>query len=383
MDKNQEYSQIGMSQNEVMKMMDETSRLAAQKCSDQLSSAASAIPSNTLANEVEFWKWMGRNFSKSGIFNTAESAQQYLAQLPEESVEGIRRVIQGKGYEWDWMSAKRSKPWNLLKRFEAGDVANRPATDVTEHNILTGSTKDYQMKAYAGKANPRLKNTPKDVTVVTGAEKTDAVRAKGFENVEEFQNSKTIKRTADKRTKQIIDGKACPSYHVGNVAGAMAKAGLMGCVIGIGTQAAVLYRSWKQKRLSDEEYLKEVLAAGGDAGVTAALTSGLMIPVSAFVTAAGLTTCVTFPAAFVFGAAVSKVVSPCFGRGEYREILSDAKYYQNLQLGYIDMLEAMEYASGQYCDFIMRVQQQERNHQVFQQINAKMNQSLNDLYNSI
>ncbi len=380
---NQEYSQTGISENEVMKMLDETSRLAAQKGADQLASAASAIPSNAIANDVEFWNWMGRNFSKSGIFNTAESAQKYFAQLPEESVKGFRRVIQGKGYEWDWMSARRSRPENLFKRFDAGDVANRPATDVTEHNILTGSTKEYQMKAYAGKANPKLKNTPKDVTVVTGAEKTDAVRAKGFESVEEFQNSKKITHAVDKRTRQIRDGKACPSYHAGNVAGTMTKAGLMGCVFGIGTQAIVLYRSWKQKRLSDEDYLKEVLAAGGDAGVTAALTSGLMIPVSAFVAAAGLTAWVTFPVAFVLGEAVSKVVSPCFGRGEYREILSDAKYYQNLELGYIDMLEAMEYASGQYADFVMCVQQQNRNHQAFRQVNAKMNQSLKDLYDSI
>ena len=154
MDMNQEYSQTGISENEVMKMLDETSRLAAQKGADQLASAASAIPSNAIANDVEFWNWMGRNFSKSGIFNTAESAQKYFAQLPEESVKGFRRVIQGKGYEWDWMSARRSRPENLFKRFDAGDVANRPATDVTEHNILTGSTKEYQMKAYAGKQIP-------------------------------------------------------------------------------------------------------------------------------------------------------------------------------------------------------------------------------------
>ena len=47
------------------------------------------------------------------------------------------------------------------------------------------------------------------------------------------------------------------------------------------------------------EYLAEILKSGGDSGFTAGATAGIMIPVSATITAAGLTSFLTIPVAFV------------------------------------------------------------------------------------
>ena len=58
----------------------------------------------------------------------------------------------------------------MLKDFhtyDAGDVANRAASDVTERSILTRKSSEYQMKAYTSKSNPHLKNTPKEMNIVT------------------------------------------------------------------------------------------------------------------------------------------------------------------------------------------------------------------------
>lgn len=374
--------QINVSESEIMNMLGDISKLAVKQSASQLSSIASAVPSNALTDNVEFWKWMGRNFSHSGIFDSASSMQQRFAQVTNQK-GGLFSQLQGKGYEWEWMSAQRNMPENIFKTYDAGDIANRAATDVTERNLLTGELKDYQMKAYTSKTSPKLSNTPKDVTIVTNAEQTGAVRAKGYENVNEFQNSEKIRHSTRKRLDQIREGKAYTSYNLKNVTGTMAKAGLLGSIIGIGIEAVASYRDWKRGDLSDQGYLKEILKAGGDAGVTSAVTSGIMIPVSAAITVAGASTLLTFPIAFVFGTAVSKIVAPCFGRGEYKEILSEAKYYQSLERITFDLMVCMENASKQYYEFLVYMAKQNANHQKFKQVSMKMNEELRDLYDSI
>ena len=68
------------------------------------------------------------------------------------------------------MTAQRNSIRNITKVYDAGDVANRAASDVTVKDILTGKSYEAQMKAYVSKTNPDLKPLP-DMKVVTNAEK--------------------------------------------------------------------------------------------------------------------------------------------------------------------------------------------------------------------
>ena len=163
----------------------------------------------------------------------------------------------------------------------------------------------------------------------------------------------------------------------------MAKAGIVGCMIGIGSESVISYNSWKQGELTDKDYLMEILKSGGDAGVTSGLTAGIMIPVSATITAAGASTVITIPIAFIVGGAVNKVVAPCFGRGDYKKILSKAKYYQNLEHVYDDLINSMEYASAQYYDFVSHTSRQNEIHQDLKRFDTEINKQLKDLYDSI
>lgn len=374
---------MNISENDILEMMNDTSQLIAQLNVDELSSAAIAVQgSNALTNDVEFWKWMGRNYSKSGIFNNNEAMQQYINQgIGKE--EWVAKQLQGKGYEWDWMTNQRNNTKNIFNIYDAGDVANRAASDVTEKSILTGKTKEYQMKAYTSKNNPNLKNTPKDMTVVTNAEKVDGVKLNGYDKVDNFQDANTIKQSTDKRLEQIKDGKAYTSYNIKNVSVTMAKAGVVGCTIGMGVESIASYKQFKEGRLTKEEYLKEILKAGGDAGVTSSMTAGLMIPVSKVITIAGASNLLTIPIAFVVTDAVNKIIAPCFGRGKYREILSEARYYQNIENVYCDMLNSIENASKQYYDFTMNMEIQNKNHEESKSKSMDINKNLKDLYDSI
>lgn len=372
-----------VSDDDVIQMMNDTSQLVAKHNVDYLAPAAVAAQgSNALTNNVEFWKWMERNYRASGIFASNTSMQQYISQGAGKE-EWMMKQLQGKGYERDWITAQRRNPKNFFKTYDAGDVSNRMGSDVTEYHLLTGKSSEYQMKAYRSKTNPHLKNTPKDMTVVTNAEKTSVVKQNGYANVESFQDAETIKNSTDKRMEQIKDGTACPSYNFKNAAGTMAKAGLIGCVIGVGTETIVSYKSWKNGQITDREYLEEILKAGGESAVTSGATAGIMIPVSAAVTAAGASTLLTIPVAFVVGGAVNRIVAPCFGRGKYKEILGKAKYYQSMALINQDLIESMQNASEQYYIFVTQMQRQSVAHQELKSRSMGLNKELQDLYNSI
>lgn len=368
--------------DDVIEMINDTGRLAAAQNIANLSSMANAARgANALANDVEFWKWLGRNFNGSGIFESNASMLNYINQGAGKEV-WFAKQLQGKGYEWDYMTAQRGSLRNIFKSFDAGDVANRAASDVTEQNFFMGNSSELQMKAYTSSNNPNLHNTPKDMTVVTNAEKVGTVRSNGYE-VEEFQDNNTIKSNLDKRMEQVKSGKVSTSYNLKNTAGVMAKAGLVGCVIGVTVEAVASYKSWKNGQLSDEEYLKEVLKAGGDVGLTSAGTAGIMLPVSSLITAAGLSSWINIPVAFVIGGALNKIIAPCFARGEYRQVLSEAKYYQAVENLYDDMLVSMENSSEHYIKFLQGIKSQRNFHENAKAESMRLNKSLEAVYNSI
>ena len=108
-----------------------------------------------------------------------------------------------------------------------------------------------------------------------------------------------------------------------------------------------------------------------------------MIPVTAAITAAGVSTVVTIPIAIVVGGIVNKVVAPCFGRGEYRKILSQAKYYQNLENVYDNLLISMENASNQYYNFVSSMKNQHKVNNLMKEKSLELNIELKKLYDKI
>ena len=184
---------------DVFSMMEDTSAIIAQENSARLSSMGTAArESGTLTDSVEFWSWMNRNYEKSGYFASANNMRSYMEGTPGQQ-NWAKKVVQGKGYEWDWMSAQRKSFKNLFKTFDAGDVANRPGSDITEHNILNGSDREYQLKAYTSKNTPHLKNTPKNMAVVTNAEKVEAVTDLGYKDDIPFEDNRALEQARDKR----------------------------------------------------------------------------------------------------------------------------------------------------------------------------------------
>lgn len=342
-------------------MMKDTSEIIGQENATRLSvMGPAASESATLTDSVEFWSWMNRNFEKSGHFSSSDSMQS-LMNGTQNQQNWAKLQVQGKGYEWDWMSSQRKSFKNLFKTFDAGDVANRPGSDITVHDLISGVDKEQQLKAYTSKNAPNLKHTPKEMTVVTNAEKVDAVKKMGYEDVVSFGDNETIQAARDSRLEDMASGKASPNYTVKNVSATMAKAGMMGFVISASVETISSYKKWKSGKISTWNYLKEVMKSGGNAGVTGTFSAGIMIPITASVTTAGVSSLVTIPISFVTSAAVDKVVAPAFARGDYKKILVEANYYNSLTNFCVSLANTMEIASSQYVGFVgQMVSQQQR-----------------------
>lgn len=382
-EKNSNVVEKEMKDIDYLRMMSETSDLCADQNANNLGSSLGAYKtSEDLSNNVEFWKWLSRNYSGSGIFDNTGSMQQYIAR-GEGKEEWVLKQLQGKGYEWDWMVKQRQSIANVFKQYDAGDVVNRAASDVTERDIISGTAKEYQMKAYTSKTNPNLKNTPKDMTIVTNAEKVDVVKGNGYKDVESYRNNNEIKNVTNERMKQIKDGTASTAYGLKNVGCTMAKAGLIGCAIGITTETVIQYKNWKRGEIGNEEYVDRVLKSGANAGLTGGITAGIMVPIQTAVTAAGVSCPVLIPISIVIGVAVDKVVAPCFGRGDYAKILGEARYYRNLEVMYNDLMEVMYTSATDYFQYIDSMKMQFKKNSELTMKGQLIDQRLSDLYNKI
>lgn len=365
-------------EQEYIDMIGDTTQLVAKERSSHLSTVAVAYQqSGQLANEVEFWKWMGKNYPKD--FGNA----QLIQKTAINKERWLNTQVQGKGYKWDYMTLQRGKPSKIFSKFDAGDCPTQPGIDITEMNVLNRKVKaTYQNKAYLSNNNPDLHNTPRDAIVVTNREKTSHVREQGYQ-VEEYLDGEEIQKIRDSRFQQASGGYANTTYTLRNVINKSAKAGVVSAMIGITTETITLYRAWKEGKLTDEQYIEEVIKAGCDAGVTGTATAALMVPVQVSIVASGTSTLIGIPIAIILESAVNNIVAPCFGRGKYRQILGKAKYYQMLDSVYDDFIVMAEKSANTYTTYIKQMQMRNQSYMKMKEVSGRLNGSLKDLYDSI
>ena len=338
--------------DEILQMINDTSLMIAEDNSIRLSAVSSSVnESNLLTDNVEFWRWMDRNYMKSGHFSSAENLQTWISESANHE-QWTRNIIQGKGFEWDWMSSQRQVFSNIFKTFTAGDQANRIGSDVTARDLISRSEMEVQLKAYTSSNIPDLKNTPKTMTVVTNEEKVALVKNKGYEKTIEFGNNESIKKSTENRMEQARNGTIQTTYTLKNVGNASAKAGVMGFILCATKEMIANYRRFKNGKMSREEYLKEIFSSSADSALTSSFSTAIMVPVSATITAAGASSIISFPISFVVSSSVNKIIAPAFHRGEYSKILAEATFYKQIDSFCYGLVDSIENATIEYEIFL-------------------------------
>lgn len=362
-----------MKSEEVIGFLSDTAQMMADTQVKNLGlSLLAAQKAGVLANEVEFWKWLSKNY------HCLEDAST-IQEIAKRSPEWLRKILQGKGYEWDFMVQQRGLLRNLFARFDAGTNPTQPGIDITKTGLFNGEVLEtYQNKAYTSGQTPNLHNTPKSVPVVTNAENAQAVQDLGYDVIE-FQDNDTIKANTDSRMQKAQDGTAFTHYTPKAVVGTMAKAGLGSAVIGVGIEAVSSYRKFRRGEITQQEYLIEIAKSGALSGITGTGTAGIMIPISGAVTAAGIAQPWLIPVSFIVSAALNKIIAPAFGRGEYAKQLNQAKYYQSLSDMQTPFMIALEKSVCQFDCFVASISKLDIEFNDILSISWKLNQSQQSL----
>jgi hypothetical protein len=357
--------------------LNDTVELLREKQVAALSSvAASSWVADELTKEVEFWKWMGRNYSND--FGSVES----IMRAAEEKPFWTRLQLQGKGYEWDWMTRQRGLIENLFSRFEAGDDPTAAGTDITKTNLLSGEIETFQNKAYVSGAVPDVHNTPYSATVVTNEENARALTGRG-RKVKIYGDANEIMGSVEKRLLSAKSGTAKLSYDLQTVSASAAKAGLIGVVIGAGAETLASHRRWNDGELTDDEYAAEILRSGGNGGAVAAATHCVMIPVKATFAVAGVSGVLSFPIAIAVGGALNHIIAPLFRRGAYRKALETARYYRNLNMFHRDFTARAAEAANDFEGFLYEAVGQKYVFEKLKRTDAAVTAQLTDLYEKI
>ena len=203
-------------------------------------------------------------------------------------------------------------------------------------------------------------------------------------------NAEEGKKIAEKRFEDARTGNINFDYNWKNIGTAMGKAGMIGGAVGLGLEAVFSYRRFKNGELSKEEYFKEILKTGGSSAVVSAGTAGIMIPIAAKITVLGMTKLINIPASIAISATLNKIVAPAFGKGEYKKILSEAKYYNDVNNAYQDIVKVMLISFNEYENFIEeavayekeRIQLSEETDNLREK-NKNIDSALEKLYSSI
>lgn len=158
-----------------------------------------------------------------------------------------------------------------------------------------------------------------------------------------------------------------------------AKGGIGGVAIGITMETLMSYKKYKNGEITKEEYGIEIAKSGGQYGISGAVTAGITTSITPALNAVAGTlglACplVSFPVSIAIGAGLDKIIAPAFGRGEYKKILDDAKYYQNLMYAHDDLIQAIEMSEQQFFEFIDAYQQQMQVHAQLADTNNQINQ---------
>ena len=367
-----------MLEEDYLKMMNDTSNLISKEKAKSIGHALVAYHETvSISNDIEFWRWLGENYPKD------LSSPELIRQAALSKSRWLNTQLQGKGYEWDYMLLRRSDPFSILSRFDAGTSPTQPGIDITESDILSGSIKaTYQNKAYLSLNNPNLHNTPKNAIVVTNREKVGFAEKQGY-STEGYLDSDEIAGIRDSRFKQAMRGNAIGTYSLKTVATASAKAGAIAAVISMTIETVSSYKDWKNGKITSDEYLAKIFKTGGHAGLIGGLTAAVTFKVNATLAALGASTLIAIPVAFVVSSAISKIIAPLFGHGEYKQHLAEAQYYRSLESFYGNLIDAINESAKQCENFASQVSLQHERHEQMKNFSMNMNSQLKDLYNAI
>lgn len=374
-----------ITENDILDFINDTSNIAANERITDISNGYSAYKGSIdYVKDVEFWKWMNKNYNKSGIFDGSKAIQDYILTSSGKA-NWMELQLQGKGYEWDFMMQQQGNIKNLLSRFDAGIDPTQAGIDITKTNLLNGKETTYQLKSYLIETklgSKALKNTPKDAIVITQSENIASATNAGYTS-KPYQNKDISKKITKDRFNNASKGLAKNSYSVKGVTTAMGRSALIGAAFAITVEGVAQHKRYKLGEISKREFVNELAKSGGNAATTAGITSGIMLGIEASIVTGGLAIPIAIPISIAIGAGVDYIVGPLFKKGNYEKQLKQMKFYEDIGQGYIEFIDECNKSFEHFEGYIKRIIKEEIRYRKIKEDEARVNLKLIDAFNRI
>lgn len=313
-----------------------------------------------------------RALTKSGEVSKNPNLNGFIAENWHELTFNFNAEAAGSTYRGKALIPEHGYAKNSM---DLGIYQNGEGLAVKRYQLKYGSNAETTLRYknhgdYRGQTllapdgqEQQIKGAVNKMTAPDGTQSDPLSKAKAMQMQNEMQNG-TFRQCQAMR---LVKGAAAEA----------AKGAVIGGVITASVEAISLYKEYKAGKITGKEYLKEVVKAGGDGAVTGGVTAGLMVPITFGITAvagAAVASCplITVPIAFVVGTAVNKIVAPMFGRGDYKKLLGEAKYYQNLMQMNTDLAQSLQNAAVQFEAFVADYTDQLRLHEQLRENNQQL-----------
>ena len=343
-----------MSPKKRSRRMLDNEKMAKKGLKDFLESVSNVAAASTIikdgVNYVDnalFWEWLIKIHENGNYIphlGSAEAARQF-AQASSNQMEGIKTVIQGRGYEWDVFRQHHPHIFdiNKLPGFNSPSATNLPGHDLQSYNPLTGSTVTVEAKSAMSDSGIE-KSARKLFTYSTDRQfdVTQSVHDKAVEmgmtedRFVRVRPDADVSQRANDRVHDATSGKIDVGISVEGVLEEVGKGALIGAVFYVGVSALTHYQSYKSGELSFEDFAEQLVKDGTKGGVMGGSMAAINVGVQYAATALGVGAPVTIPVMLIISIGLKKVIDPMFGDGEYAETLQSMKYYTSVQKGWHD-----------------------------------------------
>lgn len=288
-------------------------------------------------SDAEFWRWMSQEVVKRpGLFDSSEAIRSFVLAKPH----GSEVLIQGRGMEWDWVRDFNQDPRHVLQSASLGTLADDRAGIDAHVRKLFGSPEQIQMKTALSDtgAAVNLEKYGPDTRVVVNERITqwrkqhpEVLAARGDSRpVETAYTDEELKHATDRRMEQARHGDASPGVTLGGALEQVGRGALIGTVVAVGAATLTNYARFERGEISGQEFGDLILRDAGQGALTGGVIAAVNIPVQMAATALGVGAPVTVPVMLLVGTALSKVINPMFGKGEYQVILQNLTMTKNL-----------------------------------------------------
>ncbi|MGC8576294.1 MAG: hypothetical protein ACP5L3_07235 [Caldisericum sp.] len=292
-------------------------------------------------DDASFWKWMRETVIKrDGLFDSAEAIRKFVTNKPK----GSEILIQGRGMEWDWVRDFNDNPLNIGKSAKLATIADdRNGVDAFVRKLF-GRTEKVQMKTALSDtgAQVNLSKYPDETKIVVNEkiakwrENHPEILAEREDTrvVEQVYTDKQLEEATKKRMEQAKSDEAIPGVTIQGAIKQIGEGAIIGAVIYVGISALTNYSQYKSGIISGNEYANRLIKDSAKGALSGGSFAAINIPIQIAAKTLGVGMPVTIPVMIILRYRLKKIVDPLFAEGEYKAVLTEMNYTNDIAKGF-------------------------------------------------